>query len=165
MTRIRDDQLLLPSVFDRLINENPNSREDSIRSRSQLLRELKLSVRRDLENLLNTRLCLVDVPPELEHLQTSLVNYGIPDFGGLSAGSQEQREQLRARVEETIRRFETRFQYVRVELARDRQDRTNRTLRFRIEGTLHAEPAPEPVLFDSHMTAPVGEFRVRNADL
>lgn len=163
MSRVRPDQYLLPSVFDRLLDEEPETQVETPRSRAQLLRELKLSVRRDLENLLNTRICLYPVPDDLPELKTSVLNYGIPDFTGLSMGSREQREKLRLLVEDSIRRFETRFISVRVELSAAQQSNNvkDRTVHFRIEGLLYAEPAPEPVMFDSQLRPQLGDFEVR----
>ncbi len=163
MSRIRPDQYLLPSIFDRLLDEDPASQVEAPRSRSQLLRELKLSVRRDLENLLNTRISLYPLPDELPELKTSVLNYGIPDFTGLAMGSREQRERLRLLVEDSIRRFETRFKSLRVEVLHGKQegDAKDRTVRFRIEGLLHAEPSPEPVMFDSQLRPQHGDFEVR----
>ncbi len=160
MTRIRPFQLLLPSVLDRLLDFEPEVSIETPKNRSQLLRELKQSVRRDLENLLNTRICVYPVPEDLPELKTSVVNYGIPDFTGAAMGSKEKREMLRETVEDAIRRFETRFKTVRVEIA-DGYDLRDRTLRFRIDGMLHAEPAPEPVVFDSELKPQSGDFSVR----
>ena len=163
MSRVRPDQYLLPSVFDRLLDDEPDAQVEAPHSRAQLLRELKASVRRDLENLLNTRICLYPVPDDLPDLKTSVLNYGIPDFTGLSMGSREQREKLRLLVEDSIRRFETRFISVRVELSAVQQSNNvqDRTVRFRIEGLLYAEPAPEPVMFDSQLHPQLGDFEVR----
>ncbi|MEZ6077218.1 MAG: type VI secretion system baseplate subunit TssE [Pirellulaceae bacterium] len=163
MSRVRPDQYLLPSVFDRLLDDEPGTQVEAPHSRAQLLRELKLSVRRDLENLLNTRISLYPVPDDLPELKTSVLNYGIPDFTGLSMGSREQREKLRLLVEDSIRRFETRFISVRVELSTAQQTNNvkDRTVRFRIEGLLYAEPAPEPVMFDSQLRPQLGDFEVR----
>ena len=69
MAEIRTDQLLLPSVLDRLIDQDPQVRQEAARGRSQLLKEMKLAVRRDLENLLNTRVRCVPWPAELTELQ------------------------------------------------------------------------------------------------
>lgn len=169
MSRIRPDQHLVPSLLDRLIDMDPTSQVESDRSRSQLLRELKQSVRRDLENLLNTRRPLYPIPdPAPEHFQTlerSLVNYGIPDFGGVSMGGRSQREELRKKVEATIRHFETRFKEVHVALEDNRGDHRDRTIRFRIEGLLHAEPSPEPVAFDSQLQPTSGDFSIGSTDL
>ena len=164
MSRIRPDQMLLPSVLDRLIDEDPHTRAETERSRAQMLRDLKQSVRRDLENLLNTRISLFPIPEPLpehwQHLERSLINYGVPDFGGVAMGARSQREFLRRRVEATIRIFESRFKEVQVQLSDNRDDPRDRTIRFRIDGLLHAEPTPEPVVFDSQLQPSSGDFRV-----
>ncbi len=125
-----------------------------------MLRDLKQSVRRDLECLLNSRICIYPIPEDLPELRTSVFNYGIPDFTGLGMGSKENREKLREIVEETIRRYETRFKSVRVEIAED-FDLNKRNIRFRIDGVLHAEPAPEPVIFDSELRPNSCDFEVK----
>ena len=84
MARIRPDQPLVPSVLDRLLDFEPEVNREAPRSRNQVLRELKQSVRRDLENLLNTKTRCVPCPPHLEELKQSLLNYGIPDFTSAS---------------------------------------------------------------------------------
>jgi type VI secretion system protein ImpF len=150
---------LVPSVLDRLLDDEPENARESPKSRHQVLRELKQSVRRDLENLLNTRWRCVRFPPDLDHLEESLVNYGIPDFTGANFGSAESREQLRQIVEQVIRRFEPRFKTVRVQLLPN-ADRTDRRLRLRIDALLYAEPAPEPVVFDSQLEPVSGDFDV-----
>ena len=61
-----------------------------------------------------------------------------------------ERTRLREIIEETILKYEPRFQTVRVTIL-DPDDEFDRTLRFRIDGLLHAEPAPEPVVFDSQV--------------
>lgn len=160
MSRVRSDQYLLPSVFDRLLDAEPDTQTEAPQSRTQLLRELKQSVRRDLENLLNTRVCLYPVPEDLPELKTSVLNYGIPDFTGLVMGSREQRDRLREIVEEAILRFETRFVSLRVEVASAGTPQ-DRSIHFRIEGLLYAEPAPEPVSFDSQLRPQLGDFQVR----
>lgn len=165
MSRIRPDQLLVPSLLDRLLDDEPDALQELPRSRSQRLSELKKSVRRDLEYLLNTRISLREIPEDCEHVKTSVLNYGIPDFSGVAMGASKQQESLRSRVEDVIQRFETRFKHVRVELVVDPDGRQQRTIRFRIDGVLHAEPAPEPVAFDSLITPLVGQFQVRASNL
>lgn len=165
MSRIRPDQLLIPSLLDRLLDDEPDALQELPRSRSQRLSDLKISVRRDLEYLLNTRVCLREIPEDCDQVKTSVLNFGIPDFGGVAMGSRKQQEILRARVEDVIQRFETRFKQVQVELILNSDSKHQRTIRFRIDGILHAEPAPEPVAFDSFITPTVGQFQVRASDL
>lgn len=161
MSRIRRDQLLLPSILDRLIDEEPGTQVETPRTRNQLLRDLKNSVRRDLENLLNTRRSMFPIPDEREWLRQSVIGYGIPDFGMIPGGSDERREELRQDVEDTIRRFETRLKSLTVDLVIDPSDAARRIIRFRIDGMLHAEPAPEPVKFDSLLSVSRHEFQVK----
>jgi type VI secretion system protein ImpF len=164
MSRINPDQLLLPSLLDRLVDFDPDKIQELPASRAQRLRDLKLSVRRDLEYLLNTRVALREMPEDCEQIKTSVLNYGIPDFSGIAMGTRKQQENLRRRVEEAIERYETRFKRVRVELILDSEDARQRLIRFRIDGVLHAEPAPEPVAFDSYLSPIASQFEVLPSD-
>ena len=58
------------------------------------MREVKQSLQRDLENLLNTRRRATGWPADLTELVLSLANYGIPDIAGADLGSAENREQF-----------------------------------------------------------------------
>ena len=142
-----------------LLRSEPDKRTEAVKSRHQILRELKQSVRRDLENLLNTRWRCVSWPPNLDELELSLVNYGIPDFTGANMGALSERERLRRILEQIVRKFEPRFKTVKVTLL-DNSDEADRTLRFRIDALLYAEPAPEPVVFDSQLEPTTNDFTV-----
>ena len=159
MAKISEDQQLVPSVLDRLLDDEPENSREALKSRNQVLREMKRAVSRDLESLLNTRWRCKEWPADLEQLGESLVNYGIPDFSGLNMSSAEAREQLRAIVEQVIRKFEPRFKAVKVKLLAN-ADETDRRLRLRIDAMLYAEPAPEPVVFDSQLEPIHGWFAV-----
>lgn len=161
MARVREDQPLIPSVLDRLIDFEPQNSREVPKSRNSILRELKQCVRRDLENLLNTRWRCMIWPPNLDELPASLVNYGIPDFTGVNMGGLAERERLRQIVEQAVRRHEPRFKTVKVILLQN-TDETDRTLRFRVDALLHAEPAPEPVVFDSQLEPVSGNFEVKS---
>jgi len=158
MAKIREHQELVPSVLDRLLDDDPTNPHEAPKSRNQILSEMKRSVRRDLENLLNTRWRCVNWPPNLEQLDMSLVNYGLPDFSGTHLGSKQDRERLRQVVEHVVRAFEPRFKKVSVSLEDD--ELASRSLRLRIEALLYAEPAPEPVVFDSQLEAASRTFTV-----
>ena len=96
MARILTDQPLIPSVLDRLIDDRPDERREAPKTGSQVMREVKLSLQRDLENLLNTRRRATGWPADLSELELSLANYGIPDIAGADLGSAENRGQFRA---------------------------------------------------------------------
>jgi type VI secretion system protein ImpF len=135
------NQPLLPSLLDRLMDQESQGARDSGRSRGQGMRELKESVRCDVENLLNTRWCCSTWPPNLDELSLSLINYGIPDFTGLNLGDSEKQEEFCRIVQRVIQDYEPRFKRVTVKLVKN-QEPLDRTLRFRIDALLHAEPVP-----------------------
>ena len=161
MARVREDQPLLPSVLDRLLDDEPDKKLEAPKSRNQVVRELKQSVRRDLENLLNTRWRCIPWPSHLDELDVSLITYGVPDFAGGHMGAPSDRERLRRIVEQVIRKFEPRFKKVNVTLL-ENADAADRALRFRIDALLYAEPAPEPVVFDSQFEPTTNDFVVTN---
>jgi type VI secretion system protein ImpF len=163
MAKIRDSDELTPSLLDRLLDDEPQRRHELPQSRGQLLRELKHSVRRDLENLLNTRWQCRSVPSELAELQVSLVNYGIPDFSGARLSTTAGREQLRSIVERSVGHFEPRLTKVRVTLLPP-NDELDRRLRLRIDAMLRVEPHPEPVVFDSELKRATSTFEVTARD-
>ena len=162
MAKPRPDQPLLPSVLDRLLDDDPTVRTEPPKSRSQVLRELKLSVRRDLENLLNTRRSVKSWPEHLTELERSLVNYGLPDSTGLDLADPRSRVDFQRLLESVIRRCEPRFKSVTVELL-ENASVLDRTLRFRIDALLYAEPAPEPVVFDTALEPATGAVEIKGA--
>lgn len=150
---------LLPSVLDRLLDDDPEASRDAPRTGAQQLAALRNAVRRDLEALLNSQRRCISPPPGLDELEPSVVQYGVPDFLSAFAADSAFREDLRSALEATIRRYEPRFVSVEVTL-RDNGDYLDRTLRFRIDALMYAEPAPEPVSFDSQLDPASHSFSV-----
>jgi type VI secretion system protein ImpF len=91
------------------------------------------------------------------------LSYGIPDCTGGRFHGDGERELLRREIEETVRRFEPRFRSVRVRLT-SQDDRKEATLRLRIEAVLYAEPAPEPISFDTLVDPTTADVVVRTRD-
>ena len=158
-----DDEPLMPSVFDRLIDDEPFNSHETPRSQTQTMREIRESVMRDLENLLNTRWRCQSWPPQLKDLGTSLVNYGIPDFSSVDLSNDLDRNSLREAIEFAIRTYETRFVSVSVEIPKERT-LEDRSLHFTIRAELHATPAPEPIVFDSTLEPSDHLFHVKRKD-
>ncbi len=69
-------------LFDRLVDLHPEIREEERPFRILNRNQLKVSIRRELERLLNTR-CSLSLERVGEE-DRSVVNYGIPDFSSLS---------------------------------------------------------------------------------
>ncbi len=160
MARIKSDQPLVPSVLDRLLDNEPDVSREAPRNHNQILADLKLSLRRDLENLLNTRCRCLTRPSDLTELDKSLANYGVSDITGADLGPSKNREQFCRSLQAILRQYEPRFKSVSV-LLQTNADPLDRTLRFRIDGLVHADPAPEPVIFDSSMKPASGSFEVK----
>ena len=162
MPQPEPSQPLIPSILDRLIDLEPHRRQEPPMGRTQVLAQMKQSVARDLQNLLNTRCRATSWPEGLEQLNRSLAAYGIPDCVGINTGARQQQEHLRRMLLRAVETFEPRLFNIRVAVA-DTSDVTDRTLRFRIDAMLRVDPAPEPVAYDSTLEPTSGDFSVRGA--
>ncbi|MGG5820942.1 type VI secretion system baseplate subunit TssE [Falsiroseomonas sp. HW251] len=147
-------------LLDRLMDDAPDQERDRVRSNAEVLEQLRAAVRRDLQSLLNARRRWRSWPAALKELSLSPIGYGLPDFSSGAFGEASRRDMLRREVEETIRRFEPRFISLKVQLL-DSTDPLTGTLRLRIDALLDADPAPEPVGFDTVLDAARDEVVVR----
>jgi type VI secretion system protein ImpF len=159
MARVDLDQPLLPSVLDRLLDSDPGALRDAPKSRGQHLAEMRRAVRRDLEALLNTRQRCISWPADLKELDQSLISYGIQDFASLSLATDGERVAFCRAVEQVVRRNEPRFVSVSVTLLKN-QEAVDRTMRFRIEALMYADPAPEAIVFDSFVDPAAREIKI-----
>lgn len=137
-----------PSILDRLIDLDPSVSVDTEKSRVQYIRELRLSVKRDLENLMNTRFRMSSPPEEFISLDKSLLNYGLPDLATINIADIARKRAFVKFLEKTLLTYEPRFKTVKV-IHMDNKNPGDRTLRFRIDAVLYADPAPEVIIFDS----------------
>jgi len=154
---------IVPSILDRLLDDEPEVSRESLPNRFQNVFQLKKAVARDLEALLNTRQELLEeVPSEFTEVGRSLVTYGLPDFSSFSLLNINDRNRIRRALEQAIATFEPRFERVRVNLEPPREQ--DRTLRFRIEALLRLEPASEPVTFDAVLRLNTQEYMVQGQD-
>jgi len=147
-----------PSIIDRLIDREPNNRNEAEVARNQSLKELKDSVRRDLEWLLNSRRNPVEPPPSAKELQRSVYSYGLPDITGVAMSSVEDRHRMAHVVETTIGMFEPRL--INVSVSVKPMASGEHVLRFQIEALLRTEPAPARVFFDTTLDFISGEYEV-----
>jgi type VI secretion system protein ImpF len=148
------------SLLDRLIDLDPKTSNEVPPSWSESVRQLKRSLRHDLEWLLNTRRIPTPAPESFQELQRSLYNFGFPDITSMGRDSRDVRIRLLRQVEETIATFEPRLARVKVSLAETEED-GSRQLRFLIEGLLRMEPNPEQVVFDTVLEISSGEYHVK----
>lgn len=157
-----NSERLLPSVYDRLIDLDPMAKSEAPKSQGQVIHEVKLSLRRDLENLLNTRWSCTNWPPEYEELDLSLINYGIPDFTGINMGSPDNQRRLVQIVTRAIEIFEPRLIKFSIDV-QSKSENLERLLSFRVDGLLRSDPYPEQVVFDTSLNVHSSEFEVTNS--
>ena len=148
MSRINKKKKLRPSILDRLMDNDPGNNFDVDMDQHQKLKQLRNSVRRDLENLLNTRFRIIEPSDDLTELKRSLLNYGLPDLATVNVSDKTKQKEFIDHLESILIDFEPRFKTVKVNYM-ENSDSLDRSLRFRIDATLYADPSPEVVIFDS----------------
>lgn len=162
---IPHENQLLPSLLDRLLDDRPEETREPAWREVQVVRVLKTSLCRDLQNLLNAHRLLAAIPDAYPELKTSLLNYGLPDLQSMEVREDHELGLLCRLIEESIQAFEPRLQGVRVRPIVDAEGKRaiDRRVRFEIEAVLVVEPLREPVVFSSSLDVASGEFEVEGA--
>ncbi|MFC4278633.1 type VI secretion system baseplate subunit TssE [Achromobacter aloeverae] len=145
-----------PSLFDKLFGVDGES-PHALRRLS--VEEMKETVARDIEALLNTRMVFSEEAlKRLPECQRSVLTYGLADFSGLSLASHYDRELICRSLEQAIARHEPRLAQVRVMLLVD--GRATSVLYFAINAMLEVGPAHEPVTFDATLQPSTLQYSV-----
>lgn len=162
---LSNETQLLPSLLDRLLDDHPEENREPAWREVQVVRVLKTSLCRDLQNLLNAHRLLAVIPEAYAELKTSLLNYGLPDLQSLEVREDHDLGLLCRLIEESIQAFEPRLQGVRVRpvIDADGKQSLDRRVRFEIEAVLVVQPLREPVVFSSSLDVSSGEFAVEGA--
>jgi type VI secretion system protein ImpF len=153
MMRAREAPLQ-QSILDRLseTQEWPTTHTAS-------LRLLKESIRRDLEELLNTRRPLARELENYESARASVLNYGLDDLTGITPLSKGNVQELQQAVQRCIAEYESRLRDVTVSAGSD-NDLIHREIRFHIEATLPVHPSAETVSFDTMLDLTSGMYSI-----
>jgi len=147
-----------PSLLDRLLDEQPRAKSEAPLKPAETRATLLLSLRRDLEYLLNTRSVAEGVPEELAEVKRSVYNYGLPDITAISANYLYDPQSLAHAIEEAVSFFESRLTSVSVAILPTPGG--SRVLRLVIEGMLQVDPAPERIVFDGSLELISGEYQI-----
>ncbi|MCC2955226.1 type VI secretion system baseplate subunit TssE [Massilia sp. IC2-477] len=133
-----------PGLLDRLMDERPEASAGSACTSEQL----KDSVARDLEALLNTRLAfdpaILNAYPEA---RGSLLHYGLADFAGYCLTSSIDRAAVCASIQDAIEAHEPRLREVSATL--DLAPGSVNRLSFIIHARLALPDCAEPVHFNA----------------
>jgi type VI secretion system protein ImpF len=157
MAKTAAEQGVTPSLLDRLID--PESAGTQSR-RGYGIEQMVAVVRRDLEELLNTRLGTIYLPAEYPELHASPLAFGLPDFGSVKTASPQSRQAIGNSIEQIIERFEPRLVDVRVLLVSDPRGADQLAVRFQIEAKMRIAPFPD-VSFETIMELTTGSASVR----
>jgi type VI secretion system protein ImpF len=149
---------LQPSILDRLID--PESAGTAILIGYDE-RKMRDAVRRDLEDLLNTRQTHIGLPEGYSELNRSVLAYGLPDLVTLEAITAKQREAIGDRIQQIIETFEPRLRDVRVRYEPG-ENAAQRSIRYHIDARLSVDPAPE-VGFETVLELASGKYAIENA--
>ncbi len=150
---------LRPSLLDRLID--PDSDGTSGRRGYDIEQSID-SVRRDLEDLLNSHRTVGHLADDLAEVQNSIVAFGLPDLVSIQSTRAAAQESVCAAIEDAINRFEPRLNNVRV-IPVSTADSKTLKLEFQIQATLHLDPAPE-VAFMTVLQLTTGQTTIQRAD-
>jgi type VI secretion system protein ImpF len=149
----------LPFLLDRLLQDNPAAKSESLSARTWTLRDSHRAVVRDLTALLNTP-CrpASDSLAEFPEVSRSVLNYGMPDLSGLTA-SGVTGEEFERMLLSTVHRFEPRVLRhglsVRV-LDDNQQGKGNSTVVLEIKGEVWATPMPDQLYLKTELDLETG---------
>lgn len=147
------------SLLDRLIDDEPELTTEYPWDEVQKLRIIRQGIKRDLQDLLNTRFRCVAYPPDLESLDDSLLNYGLPDFTAAGLNLAYDPDLLLSAIRRVIKVFEPRLTDVVVEGVDD-TFHIDRTFRFRIEAVLLIGHQRHSLRLHSSIESRTGQFSV-----
>lgn len=149
---------LQPCLFDRLIDEDPQSRQEGRTARVISLSDYRAAVLRDLSWLLNSSSHmpsegLADFP----EVDASVFNFGKPSLSGLGISGMNI-EDLEAEVARAVRIFEPRIveDTLVVKAVRETTTHAPSTLVFEIRGELWARPFPEKLFIKTTLDTETG---------
>jgi len=162
MAELTPKERLQPSLLDRLTDDEPDKREESREKRVLSPRQLRQSVIRDLEWLLNASdLATVEDLSNHPHVADSVLNFGVPDLAGRNVSGLEI-----AALESTLRRAILRFEprilrnSLKIRAVIDDTQMSHNAIRFDIEGELWGQPMPQQLYLKTQVDLETGTFSV-----
>ena len=162
MATSKYSKTIQPCLLDRLIDLEPQSRVEAPVSRAESLRQFRLSVKRDLEWLLNTTCAPMEIPESCEEAKKSVLCFGLPDVNSISLNDPGDEQKVLAALEEAIQLFEPRLAHARV-TSKDGFRTKQQSITFHVEAVLLVDPAPERISFDTVLELTKGAYSVKEA--
>jgi type VI secretion system protein ImpF len=151
MGELSSRERLQPSLLDRLTDDAPDHKRESLDQSSLSMQQLRRAVLRDLAWLLNTtNLVATDDLAGAPLAENSTINFGIPSFAGL-IGTARKVGSLETGIADAIRAFEPRIRAdsLKVRLRPPQDDQPSAALTFEIQGELWAQPVPQQLFLET----------------
>lgn len=152
-------QRFTPTVLDRLFDDASTTAGHDHLLRGLTLDQMKDSVARDVEALLNTRMALNDEQlSPFAHARKSVLSFGMSDFVGKSLERADDRRSISELIERAISRHEPRLRNVVVTLSGP--STRLHALSFSVTALLVLDPATEPISFDALLQPTTQQYSV-----
>jgi type VI secretion system protein ImpF len=167
MATLRAQDRLQPALLDRLTDDEPGSRQESVDARVINRGRLRELVLRDLAWLFNATRPNPDVDWDaVPHAARSVINFGLPPLSGQSASSIDLGA-LQDRVRAAILLYEPRIlpESLTVEaVVNNEQLDHHNQLGFRIAGQLWAQPVPLELMLHTDIDLETGRVEIRESN-
>lgn len=164
MAELTQQEILQPSLLDRLTDDEPTQKMESREKRVLSLRQLRESVLRDLAWLMNTTdFNSAESLKDFPEVANSTINYGVPELTGHTLLSLDKFE-LERMVKRAILRFEPRIleDTLGVELKVDDDLMSKQAMTFDIKGELWAQPVPMKVYLKTELDLEIGNVKIQD---
>ena len=168
MAELASRERLQPALLDRLTDDAPDNRQPEPREARVINKNrFREAVLRDMAWLLNaTRMANADELDGLDHVEGSVVNFGLPALSGETASTVDVLD-LEDRIRQAILFFEPRILphtlEVRAIFSENELDRHN-VVSIEIRGSLWAHPIPIEMLLRTDLDLETGEVRIHDID-
>jgi type VI secretion system protein ImpF len=171
MADLNSRDRLQPSLIDRLIDNEPTQRKESLDARVLSRQQLRAAVLRDLSWLFNdsraepepnsSRSEELALWKGLDYARRSVLNFGMPAFSGVTLSSMDT-SAIEQAVAEAIRNFEPRIDpsTLSVEVQLDHGNHHN-SMQLVIRGQMWSQPVPLELLLAADVDVETGNTQVR----
>ena len=161
MVELSSRERLQPSLLDRLTDDAPERRRETLDQQTLSMQQLRRAVLRDLAWLLNTtNLGAVQDLTLYPEVRTSVLNYGVPDLAGKTLTMRVIQGRARE-IRDAIRAFEPRMNPKRLEVEALPGFEKENAVTYVIRGDITAAVQAMPVEFKTDIEVDTASVTVR----
>lgn len=162
MSDVANRDRLQPSLLDRLTDNRPSEKQESVDFKTITQQKLRDLVLRDLSFLFNTSpLDTVEDLSQHPNVARSTLNYGVRDLTGLTKESIDS-AQIERLVRDAIKNFEPRIlpQSINVRVVKNENASEDTMVAFDIQGALWGQPVPLEIYLHTEIDITSGDISV-----